>query len=127
MDTSWGVALVVGVVWGVTNTFVRMGVLQAGEKTGQHSRISALVGQHWASLLSTPSFIVPQVVNWCASILMVVSLAGSKLHIATPVANGVSIAATAASGQVLLRDNLDQKLLACGVLCIAAGTALCGS
>lgn len=102
--------ILVGVVLSVTHTLVRMGALEASMKAVQHSRMSALVGQPWASFLSTPSFVVPQVDKWCGVILMVASLAGSKLHIGATVANGVSIAATAKSGQFLLWDNLDQKL-----------------
>lgn len=127
MDASLAVAVIVGLVWGFSNTFIRVGVLRAqtANCTTPRAHLSAIIGEHWASLLTTPSFVLPQLANWAASAVMVSSLASSKLHIATPVANSVSIAATAATG-LGLEDNLDPLLLACGVICIAVGSALTG-
>ena len=119
------VALLVGACWGFTNTLVRVGVLRASQEAHTASTIkqalSAVVGHHWAGLLTTPSFVVPQALNWAASAVFV---AGSKLHVATPVANSTSIAATAATARVLMGDRMQPALLSLGVLCVGCGVAL---
>jgi hypothetical protein len=119
------VAVLVGMCWGVTNILLRVGVLRARQSTPDSLQraLKSLVGQHWAALLSTPSFVVPQLLNWLASATLVSTLAGSKLHVAMPVANAVSIAATAATAR-LLGDRLQPVLLSTGVVCVAAGVAL---
>lgn len=120
-------AVLVGVCWGLTNTAVRAGVLQASTraaKTPLHARLAQSVGQHWAGLLTTPMFIVPQALNWAASAVLVLSLAGSKLHVATPVANAVCIAVTAALARLWIKDRLHPVLLVLGAVCVAAGIAL---
>lgn len=129
--SSLTLAVFVGVVWGLTNTCMRWGVLKAERPAVQHSRwhqhLTRVTGSHWSALLTTPAFVASQMINWAASALLVASLADSKLHIATPVANAVSIAVTAATGQLIANDCKKPGLLVGGVVCIAAGAALCGT
>jgi hypothetical protein len=122
------VAVLVGLCWGGTNTFVRSGVLaaEAAQRRGPAPALASMVGAHWASLLTTPSFVLPQLANWAASALMVVSLASGKLHVAQPVANAVSIAANAITARLVFKDRIDDVLLTLGVLCIGAGIVLTG-
>ena len=127
MDGTAIVAVLVGICWGLTNTVVRAGVLQASTRTAKtplQAGLARCVGQHWAGLLVTPTFIVPQALNWAASTVLVLSLAGSRLHVATPVANAVCIAVTAASARLLMKDRLHPVLLVLGAVCVAAGVAL---
>ena len=123
-------ALAVGTCWGVTNVAIKNGVLRAEQRRQRStsaSGLSSILGQHWAALLSIPSFVLPQLVNWAASIALVLALADSKLHIATPVANAVSIAANAATARLVFAERLNLGLVVAGSICIAVGVALTGS
>jgi Putative transmembrane family 234 len=133
MNGSLAAALLVGCCWGVTNTFIRVGVVQAERRRNKArlvgrpvrlGHLQRLLGPHWASLLGTPIFVVSQVSNWLASVALVAELAGGRLHVATPVANAVSVAATAITGQLVANDQMHPVLLAAGVVCIAAGVFL---
>ena len=129
MNRSLVCALLVGIMWGVTNTCIRAGVLTAKKAVSRRSpfrqQIACVFGAHWSLLLSTPMFIVPQLANWGASACLVMSLADNKLHVATPVANAVSVGVTAATSQLVFQDCANLPLLWCGVLCVSAGAALC--
>lgn len=127
------VAIAVGCCWGVTNTLLELGVRRAGCKLkagGRHGTcqttstwLARVIGQHWASLLTSPGFVVAQLLNWLASATLVLSLADGKLHLAT-VANAISVAVTAASGRVLAHEKTNELLLCSGVACIAIGVYL---
>lgn len=120
-------ALCVGLCWGITNAYLRAGVVRAARKDAALLYLTPLVGSHWAPLLSTPAFLLPQLLNWAASAALVALLAGSKLHVATPVANAVSIAANALTAKLALREELDTRLVAAGSVLIAVGTTLAGA
>ena len=113
-------------MWGATNTLIRRGVLEA--ELRKHSalqrQLQRAVGQEWAALLCCPRFVVPQLLNWVASALLVVSLAGSKLHVAMPVANAVSVACTAATGKLWMRDQMALAPLCAGIAFVSVGVAL---
>ena len=130
MAVGTTVAMLVGTCWGVTNALLQRGVLLAAHKA-EHSppkdAFARWLGHHWASLLTTPGFVLAQGLNWAASAAMVLSLAGSKLHVATPVANAVSIAVTAMTARVLGQEYAHATLLPAGVVCVAIGVALTAS
>jgi multidrug transporter EmrE-like cation transporter len=116
----------VGACWGITDSYVRVGVLKAKSKrpTEINRLLTRLLGSHWASLLVTPSFIIPTLLNTAASIFLVQQLAKSQVHVATPVANAVSIAMNAATASLVLGENMKWRLLVPGLMCVAGGVAL---
>lgn len=124
------IGLAVGIVWGVTNAFMRTGVLLAERKrtrtaASDDQRWQRLSRTHWGALLTTPLFCVAQLVNWLGSALLVLSLATSDLHVVNPIANAVSLAANAAVSHWVLKDRLHLPTLVPGLACIAVGTCLC--
>ena len=121
-------AMGVGLCWGATNACLRPGVLRAvSRKDASTLALARLVGSHWAALLATPAFVVPQLLNWAASAALVTALAGSRLHVTTPVANAISIAANAITAKVAFGEDLSARLVAAGSALIVVGTALTGA
>jgi hypothetical protein len=85
-------ALLVGVIWGSTNPFIRRGSL-AVEQAQQQQQLQGHSKQ-WASWFS-PYIVIPWVINQLGSLLFVVVLGQSDISMAVPVANAISIAANA--------------------------------
>lgn len=116
MSQSILACVLVGVIWGSTDQFIRLGVVQADRK--------AATGGHWARLLTTPLYVVSQLANWCGSVLLVRSLAHSELHLAGPIANAVALATNALVG-LAMGHELQTRFLAPGLLFVALGVFLC--
>jgi hypothetical protein len=126
MTSALMLSVGVGFCWGVTDSYTRVGVLKAKNKQPAdiNKVLAQFFGLHWASLLATPSFIIPMLLNSMASIVLIQQLASSKIHIATPVANAVSIAMNAATASFVLGENMDWRLLVPGMLCVTIGVGL---
>ncbi|EFN52783.1 hypothetical protein CHLNCDRAFT_138411 [Chlorella variabilis] len=75
--------------------------------------------------LLTPTFVVPQALNLCASVLFAATLGSSNVSITAPVANGVSLATNAAFDH-LLGDRLSRPSSGiAGLLLVFVGILLC--
>jgi hypothetical protein len=114
--------VLVGVIWGVTDQLIRVGVVRAERKGATAG--GRLGNSHWARLLSTPLYVCSQLDNWCGSVLLVRALAHTELHLAAPIANAVALATNAVVGASLGQE-LQLKFLAPGLLCVALGVFLC--
>lgn len=113
-------------MWGATNPFVRRGVLIADKrlpsfKPSGFAAIDAILCH-----ITTPAYVVPQLLNLSGSLLFAYSLAqqGVSVSIFSPVANGVSLASNALFDH-LLGDYLDPRTTIPGLLLIFIGITLC--
>jgi hypothetical protein len=121
------VAVIVGLVWGLTNSGIQFGARQSTFRPVSDIPrwLVVAVKEHWARLLLSPAYIISQLSNWAASALLVVSLGGSRLHIATPIANAVSLASNVTCSYAL-GDKYDNRLLIPGLLLTILGALLIG-
>lgn len=113
--------VLVGLIWGSTNPFVKRGSLKVEQHQLQRrsSRIAGLLS--WLE----PSLLIPWLLNQSGSVLFTVLLANAAdISRAVPIANAVSIAANAVA-DLALREQYNVKLLFGGVLLVAAGVLLC--
>jgi len=74
--------------------------------------------------LTTPAFIVPQLLNFSGSALFARALGQSDLSVAVPLANGVSLAANAVVDH-FLGEGIPLWPGIPGILLITLGVALC--
>lgn len=82
-------ALIVGVIWGGTNPFIKRGSLVVEALQQQQG-----VNSRWHSWLS-PSLCIPWLINQLGSVFFVLLLGQADISTAVPVANAISIAANA--------------------------------
>lgn len=87
-------------------------------------RIAALVGNHWAQLIFAQTYVLAQLLNWCASAVLVLSLKGAALHSATPLANAVTVIVTAVTSSCCLGNEFQMRWLVPGVVLTSVGAAL---
>lgn len=85
-------ALLVGLIWGSTNPFIRRGTLavEAAARTPQEGKDKGAL-HRWV----TPGLVIPWLANQLGSVLFVVLLGQADISMAVPVANAISIAANA--------------------------------
>lgn len=116
--------LAAGLLWGVTNPFIARGTrFVAASPAIRYTGLGPLDGllRH----LLTPAFIAPQLLNLAGSVLFAASLGSGSISLAAPVANGVSLAATALFDH-LLGDRLRSVAGGVtGVLLVCFGVTLC--
>ena len=118
--------LLIGTVWGLTNTGIRLGVLQVQQKR-QHG--TAYTGWRAAAsearlLLGTPAYLVPQALNYAGSAAFALLQSRVPLALGGPVVNAVTMATTAIADRAV-GEPLDLRLALPGVALVAIGAALC--
>jgi len=125
----------VGLLWGATNPLIKRGSLaverkkkeaaaRAGGGGGGGERAGAGFVAEWRALLTTPSFLVPQVLNQLGGLLFIALLSGADISVAVPAANATSLAANAAA-DVLLGERYRLRFLLPGTALVALGLYLC--
>ena len=120
----------IGVLWGCTNTFIRVGALQVQRKRERasskaSSRFRAAFGD-LPLLLTTPAFIVPQSLNLCGSAAFSWLQGRVRLTVAGPVVNTVALTANAVADWAA-GEPVQLHLAVPGVALVAIGAALCSS
>ena len=132
MQLSWDLLLciVVGILWGATNTFIRFGALAVQRKRLALSRttcapIRSALGD-LSLLLTTPSFIIPQSLNLCGSAAFTWLLGRVRLTVAGPVVNTVALTANTAADWAA-GEPVQLRFALPAVALVAAGAALCSS
>lgn len=92
--------LAVGMLWGVTNPFIRLGSqgIESVKDTG--SRLKNFVAE-LRLIGSRLNYWIPFALNQCGSLLYVWTLQSTNITIAVPVANSLSFAFTAITGYLL--------------------------
>lgn len=114
--TDVAVTVLVGVVWGVTNSLLKRGASTASKGT---------LPQRALHLLKTPSYTVPLVLNLSASLVFAWALSSLDLSIVSPIANTVAMAVTAAFGYFFMAEcNMNPTRLIAGLLLVAAGVGV---
>ena len=118
--------LIIGSLWGVTNTYIRLGVLKVHRKRQRRGVVSGwqAAASEATLLLSTPAYLVPQGLNYCGSAAFAWLQARAPLALAGPVVNAVTLAATAVADRAA-GEPLDMRLALPGVALVALGAALC--
>ncbi|XP_016968426.1 transmembrane protein 234 homolog isoform X2 [Drosophila biarmipes] len=92
--------LAVGLLWGVTNPFIRLGsqgiesVKDTGSKWRNFVQEARTIGSRWR-------YWIPFGLNQCGSALYVWTLQSASITVAVPVANSLSFAFTAITGYAL--------------------------
>lgn len=117
--------VLVGLVWGVTNPFVKRGSVVVAQKKAE-SRYLTSLSSEWTALLTTPQFLIPQLLNQTASVLFVVLLGGAYITVAVPIVNATCLAANAVV-DVLMGEKYQLQYLAPGVALVLTGICLCAS
>ncbi|XP_016973943.1 transmembrane protein 234 homolog isoform X2 [Drosophila rhopaloa] len=114
--------LVVGLLWGVTNPFIRLGsqgiesLRDTGSKWRNFIQEARTVGSRWR-------YWIPFGLNQCGSALYVWTLQSASITVAVPVANSLSFAFTAITGYAL-GEKLPGKKIILGTLLICCGSIL---
>ena len=116
--------ILVGFLWGATNPYIRRGTLVV-QRRALRSK-NAFVAH-----VTTPAFIVPQLLNLSGSLLFTLLLRqpGSRLSIAVSLANGTSILTNAVVDWAVAGKNgrhVSAKYLL-GVACLVLGVLLCSN
>lgn len=114
--------LTVGLLWGVTNPFIRLGskgiecVKDTGSKYKNFLAELRMIG-------SRLNYWIPFGLNQCGSLLYVWTLQSANITVAVPVANSLSFVFTAITGY-LLGEKLPGKKIIIGTLLICCGSTL---
>ncbi|XP_022224667.1 transmembrane protein 234 homolog isoform X2 [Drosophila obscura] len=114
--------LAVGLLWGVTNPFIRLGSqgIESVKDTGSKWRNFVLevctIGSRWR-------YWIPFGLNQCGSALYVWTLQSASITVAVPVANSLSFAFTAITGYAL-GEKLPGKKVILGTFLICFGSTL---
>ncbi|KAH8375341.1 hypothetical protein KR200_009939, partial [Drosophila serrata] len=114
--------LTVGLLWGVTNPFIRLGsqgiesVKDTGSKWRNFLQEARTIGSRWR-------YWIPFGLNQCGSALYVWTLQSASITVAVPVANSLSFAFTAITGYAL-GEKLPGKKVILGTLLICCGSIL---
>lgn len=117
------IAIGVGIFWGVTNALMQHGISE-GSQEAPPRHLAAVVGNHWARLIFAKTYVLSQLLNWCASGILILSLKGAALHSVTPIANAVTVIANAITSSCLLGNEFRIAWLVPGVLLTSLGAAL---
>ncbi|CAG9461989.1 unnamed protein product [Pedinophyceae sp. YPF-701] len=125
--------VLIGVVWGSTNPFIKRGSEAAARRAAQRhakrhgpAKASAATQPGALDLLLTPSYVVPQAINLLGSAAFTALLGYTRVTRAGPVTNAVALSSTALCGWCL-GDQLNLKLAIFGVALVALGTWLCAN
>ncbi|GBP56507.1 Transmembrane protein 234 homolog [Eumeta japonica] len=115
------VLILVGVLWGVTNPFLKRGTrgLTAVKAKSKFGQLKGELG-----VLANWKYLCPWLVNQCGSVLYVGAVRQARLSLAAPLANALAFAVTAVTGHWLGERPLGSGPLL-GILLIVAGTSLC--
>jgi len=109
-------AVLVGLIWGVTNPFIKQGSVKAEAEKAQ--------GAHHWRCWAQPSLLLPWVANQSGSVLFVLLLGSADISRLVPISNAISIAANAIV-DLLCGEQYSLALLLPGCALVAAGVLLC--
>ncbi|KAG0491073.1 hypothetical protein HPP92_007936 [Vanilla planifolia] len=122
--------IVVGLVWGTTNSLMRRGAVlwdqklrSAPQPPSGRWRIVALVCR-WIELLLSWQYSVPFIINLMASAAFFYILSDSPISVAVPVTNATTFAATAMSA-MLLGEEMKVGRAFLGTFLIVLGVYVC--
>ena len=119
--TQTGSFLLVAALWGATNPFLKRGshdLLLIEEPTKLKQFIS-----EWKYMLTTPTYLIPFLLNQSGSVVYYIALSQSELSVAVPVTNSLTLLFTLLSG-LALGERVHKKILL-GMVLVMIGITLC--
>ncbi|XP_017959110.1 transmembrane protein 234 homolog [Drosophila navojoa] len=114
--------LTVGLLWGVTNPFIRLGSQGIENVKDTGSRYQNFLAE-LRMIGSRLHYWIPFGLNQCGSLLYVWTLRSANITIAVPLANSLSFAFTAITGY-LIGEQLPGKKIIIGTVLICCGSIL---
>jgi len=115
-------AVLVGIVWGATNPFIKSGSAKLSEKQAADMKQSSI--ERAKLLLQTPSFWVPQLLNIGGAIGFAWLLSVGEISVVGPIANATSLAVNTVV-DLVVGERFDYRLLFLGLCLVAIGIVLC--
>lgn len=114
--------VVVGLLWGATNPFIRRGTVGVDKITADSSIMKTLL--EWKFLITRWQYIVPFLLNQSGGILYFYALQNADLSLAVPVANSCTFLFTALTAMLLGEQKQSPKTYA-GIGLITTGISIC--
>lgn len=116
--------ILVGILWGVTNPFIRRGTTGV-DKVPTISGLPKILTEI-KFLITRWQYIVPFLINQCGSVLYVYTLQHAHLSVAVPVANSCTFLFTALTA-MLLGEQKHNTMTYVGIALVATGISICMS
>lgn len=114
--------VLVGIIWGVTNPFIRRGTTGVDKIECESSVQKTLFEIKF--LITRWQYIVPFLINQCGSVLYVYALQYAHLSVAVPVANSCTFLFTALTAMILGEQKHSIKTYI-GIALVAVGITIC--
>ncbi|XP_008294492.1 transmembrane protein 234 [Stegastes partitus] len=114
--------LLVSVLWGCTNPFLKRGT-EGLEEVTRTSRVSQLLAEVKFLFLNF-KYLVPFLLNQSGSLVYYYTLSTAELSLAVPVANSLTFLCTLLTGR-LLGEDFGGKQAVVGMFLTMAGITLC--
>ncbi|XP_053191709.1 transmembrane protein 234 [Scomber japonicus] len=114
--------LLVAVLWGCTNPFLKKGT-EGIENVSKTSRVSQLLAEVKFLLLNL-KYLIPFLLNQSGSLVYYYTLSTTELSLAVPVANTLTFLCTLLTGK-LLGEEFGGKQAVAGMLLTMVGITLC--
>lgn len=114
--------VLVGLLWGATNPFIRQGTVGVDKITADSKFKKTLL--EWKFLITRWQYIVPFLLNQSGSILYFYALQNADLSLAVPVANSCTFLFTAFTA-ILLGEQKQNFKTYIGIGLITTGISIC--
>lgn len=114
--------VLVGILWGATNPFIRRGTTGVDEIEADSSLWKTFLEIKF--LITRWQYIVPFLINQCGSVLYVYALQHTHLSVAVPVANSCTFLFTALTAMLLGEQKHSRKTYI-GIGLVSVGIAIC--
>ncbi|XP_052860747.1 transmembrane protein 234 homolog [Anopheles cruzii] len=114
--------LLVAVMWGATNPFIKRGSIGYNEL-----KSDSRLGQVWLEirfLITRWQYILPLIVNQLGSVVYVLTLQRTELSLTVPMANSLTFVITAITARFLEERQSGWKIYA-GMTLVILGTIIC--
>ncbi|XP_049546311.1 transmembrane protein 234 homolog [Anopheles darlingi] len=115
--------LLVAVMWGATNPFIKKGSIGYNDL-----QANSKLGQLWLEirfLITRWQYILPLIINQLGSIVYVLTLQRTELSLTVPMANSLTFVFTAITAR-LLGERQSGWRVYCGMALVVLGTIICG-
>ncbi|XP_077338122.1 transmembrane protein 234 isoform X2 [Lithobates pipiens] len=114
--------LLVALLWGVTNPFLRKGA-EGVERVREDRTVWRLLSEA-KFLISNYRYIIPFLLNQSGSVFFYLTLASTELSLAVPVCNSLALVFTVVTGW-LLGEDIGGKGAVLGLLIMIFGISIC--
>ncbi|KAM9320112.1 transmembrane protein 234 [Gastrophryne carolinensis] len=118
-----GALLLVSVLWGVTNPFLRRGAEGLEKVKEDSSRVWRLLSEA-RFLICNYRYIIPFLLNQSGSVVFYLTLASTELSLAVPVCNSLALVFTVLTGWIL-GEHIGGKRALAGLFITMVGITIC--